>query len=101
MAKHTATDDEVVRRMELEEEQFANGHGLETAIAAGLPEIDFVGLVGRQTFKPVTVSDGDEERNHSRRFHCRDETRKCSWRARSHPLDLVALASRDWMVRQR
>ncbi len=65
MTENAATNDEVVWRMQLEEEQFARLERPKLRGAAGLPEIDFVMWSGRaQLVKPGFVRNSDEEPDH-------------------------------------
>ena len=62
MREHAAAHDEVVRTVELEEEQLAGVERLELGVAAGLPEVDLVEYcLGGQQLVPVTICDTDEE----------------------------------------
>ena len=61
MGEDSATHDEVLGAVELEEEKFAGAKGAELVVAAGLPEIDFVELRAMaQQIEPVAVGYPDE-----------------------------------------
>ena len=61
MGKDAAAHDEVFGAVELEEEEFAGEEGAELAVAAGLPEIDFVELRAMaEEVEPVAIRYPDE-----------------------------------------
>lgn len=64
MAEHPTANDEVVRRMQLEQEKLAWMQRAKFARAAWLPEIHLIRRTGRQEFEPRPVRDGNEQLNH-------------------------------------
>ena len=68
MTEYTPTDDKIIGRMQLEQEQFANRHGFEIPETAWLPEIYFVRALDRKQIEPRPVRNGDEQTDHNVNF---------------------------------
>lgn len=61
MGEDAAAHDEVFRAMQLEQEEFAGEEGAELAVAAGLPEVDFVELWAMaEQVEPLAIRYPDE-----------------------------------------
>ena len=61
MGEDAATYDEVLGAVQLEQEEFAGEEGVELAVAAGLPEIDFVELRAMaEQVEPLAIRYPDE-----------------------------------------
>lgn len=64
MAEHPAANDEVIRRMEFEQEELTWLQRAKVGRATWLPEIHLIRRTGRQEFEPRPVRYGDEQLNH-------------------------------------
>lgn len=61
MAEKSTTSDDVTGTMEFEEEWFAWLESPELRASRGLPEINFVGLLGAKIAEPVEIRYSDEK----------------------------------------
>ena len=72
VTEYTASSNEVIRRMKLEEKQLASSQRLEVSTSARLPKIDFVERChGAQRIKPSLISYPDKYSDHDRSYHNR------------------------------
>jgi hypothetical protein len=62
VAEEPATDNVIIRTVQLEEEWFADLESPELLLAAGLPKVDFFEPAeARQEVEPITIRDSNEE----------------------------------------
>lgn len=64
MAEHAPAYDEVVRRVQLEEKEFAHRNGAEVPSPTGLPKVDLLRPVLTKLTEPAAIRDGDKQAYH-------------------------------------